>query len=102
MNVINYFHLFEGNKLDGPILNPTMSRASQASILSAAREMNSLEEREYDKKKGQALSVSIKKKTYPTFIGNIEYPKREDMVRASIRNMNIKGKRLESFWLKNW
>ena len=33
---------------------------------------------------------------YPTLIRNIEYPKRKDMVQASINNMNIKEKRLET------
>ena len=75
MNITNYFHPSEGDKLDGRVLNSAMPRASQASILSAVREMNNLEEREYVKKKRQALPVKIKKETYPTLIGNIEYPK---------------------------
>ena len=33
---------------------------------------------------------------YPTLTINIEYPKRKDMVQASINNMNIKEKRLET------
>ena len=36
------------------------------------------------------------KKMYPILIENLEYPKWEDMVRASIHNMNIKEKRLET------
>ena len=61
MDIINYFHPFEGDKLHGRTLNSTMPRASQASMLSAAREVNYLEEREYVKKKRQALPVKIKK-----------------------------------------
>ena len=57
--------------------------------------MNNLEEREEVKKERQVLRVKIKKR-YPTLIRNIEYPKRKDMVQASINNMNIKEKRLET------
>ena len=69
-----------------------MPRASQASILNAAREMNNLEEREEVKKE----KASVFKKDVSILIENLEYPKWEDMVRASIHNMNIKEKRLET------
>ena len=45
MNITNYFHPSESDSLDSRAWNSTMPRASQTSILSAAREMNYLEER---------------------------------------------------------
>ena len=38
MDIINYFHPSEGDKLDGRALSSKMPRASQVSILSTARE----------------------------------------------------------------
>ena len=61
MDIINYFHPSEGDKLDGRALSSKMPRALQASILSTAREKKYLEQREYVKKKRQALPVKIKK-----------------------------------------
>ena len=62
MDITNYLHPSEGDKLDGHALNSTMPRASQASILCAAREMNNPEELEKVKKKRQVLPVKIKEK----------------------------------------
>ena len=60
--------------------------------------MNNLEEREEVKKeKASVASEKLKKKKmYPTLIENLEYSKWEDMVWASIYNMNIEEKRLET------
>ena len=60
--------------------------------------MNNLEEREEVKKeKASVASEKLKKKImYPTLIENLEYSKWEDMVWASIYNMNIEEKRLET------
>ena len=60
--------------------------------------MNNLEEREEVKKeKASVASEKLKKKKMcPTLIENLEYSKWEDMVWASIYNMNIEEKRLET------
>ena len=54
-----------------------MPRASQASMLIAAREMNNLEEREKVKKEKASVAseIFLKKKMYPTLIENLEYQK---------------------------
>ena len=46
INITNYFRPSEGDKLDGSAMNSTTPGASQASKLSAMKEMNNLEERE--------------------------------------------------------
>ena len=61
MDITNYFHPSERDKLDDRVLNSTTPGASQISILSATREMNSLEYREEVKKKTQVLPEKFKK-----------------------------------------
>ena len=58
--------------------------------------MNTLEEREEVKKEKASVANGKFKKKDVSHIENLEYAKWEDMVRASIHNMNIKEKRLET------
>ena len=55
MDIAKYFCPSEGGRLDESALNSKMPGALHASVLSAAREMNKLEEREKIKKKIQVL-----------------------------------------------
>ena len=53
-----------------------MPRVLQAFILSAARKMSNLEEREEAKKeKASVASENLKKKMYPILIENLEHSK---------------------------
>ena len=65
-DITNYFHLIiyrsKGDKLVGRALNSIKPGSLQESILSAAREVNDLEEREEAKKKRQALPEKNKKR----------------------------------------
>ena len=59
MDITNYFGPSEGDKLDGWALNSTMPGASLASMLSATRKVNNLEEREEVKKEKESVVKKI-------------------------------------------
>ena len=60
MDITKYFKKSD-DKLDGRVLNSFVPCSSISSALSAAREMNSVQEEQYRKKKRQVLPEKVKK-----------------------------------------
>ena len=61
MDIMKYFSISTNDKLDGRALNTSIPGSSSSSVLSAARELNSLQEQQEQKKKRQVLPEKIKK-----------------------------------------
>ena len=60
MDITKYFKKSD-DKLDGCVLNSFVPCSSTSSVLSAAREMNSVQEEQDRKKKRQSLPKKVKK-----------------------------------------
>ena len=60
MDITKYFKK-SNDKLDGRVLNSFVPCSSTSSVLSAAREMNSVQEEQDRKKKRQSLPKKVKK-----------------------------------------
>eukprot|EP00794_Sanderia_malayensis_P010317 gene10317-11388_t len=61
MDVTKYFTKTTNDKMDGRALNASIPGSSSSSVLSAARELNTLQEKQEEKKKRQVLPEKIKK-----------------------------------------
>ena len=90
MDVAKYFK--ESNdKLDGRVLDSFVPCSSPSSVLSAAREMNSVQE-EQDHKEGYPRRL---KRTWLTTHGNMEIQKLGDGLQRSTQITQLKERLLE-------